>query len=477
MASEISRREFLSTVGSVAAAAAGGALLSDCGAPEAEVIEKTVEVQVEVEKTVEVEVEKVVEVEKAVTATPAPTVELSLWKGASSFWDVFFDGIAARMAYAGVTPKVNIELPILPWGEFWDKVQLAGEAGVGPDLLYFNYNTMERLIDAEAIRPVPESVYPYEQIPQDFLAHIVEPLTLYDGKYYYVPWEIHLVSLNRNLTILEEAGYTEPPTSWDEFLEQAQACVKRENGELVQSGFSTDNAMMMFKDILETIGGRYIRPGDTEVPFDNELGWEAMEILADWNRKYDIHHPEFNIALGGWWAAGYLWGKVGFNWWFPGANDMMEAQSVGMAGGGVPDVSVFMPKIGPNGYQEGTRPNWGLGVTGACAEEKLDAAWTVFKFCLSKEESMEYCRLSKFVSARQDVLAMGKDAYDPGPRQEEMQYTVDALLCCSFVWGQPKLEPEWIETLTDIYWDVVEGESAKDAFAANMDRLQNALTG
>ena len=140
MPNEITRREFLTTVGSVAAAAAGGALLTACGAPEPEVVEKTVEV--EVEKTVEVE--KVVEVEKAVTATPAPSVALSLWKGASSFWDAFFDGIAARMAYAGVTPKIDLELPILPWGEFWDKVQLAGEAGVGPDLLYFNYNNDTR---------------------------------------------------------------------------------------------------------------------------------------------------------------------------------------------------------------------------------------------------------------------------------------------------------------------------------------------
>jgi len=58
----LSRREFLRIVG----AAGAGAVLTSCATPETEIIEKTVEVEVEVEKIVEVEVEKIVEV------TPIP---------------------------------------------------------------------------------------------------------------------------------------------------------------------------------------------------------------------------------------------------------------------------------------------------------------------------------------------------------------------------------------------------------------------
>jgi multiple sugar transport system substrate-binding protein len=165
--------------------------------------------------------------------------------------------LAANAYYAGVRPKVELEAPPMPWNEFNDKVTISGEAGVGPDILYLNYNTYKRLVNSKALREIPEFVYSYSDLEKDFLPKAMEVLKVIDGKYYYVPWELHPPGcIQYNKSLLEREGFAEPPKSWDEFLEMGKAVVKRENDQVVQTAFGMDGPyMFLFTVLYPSLGG------------------------------------------------------------------------------------------------------------------------------------------------------------------------------------------------------------------------------
>jgi ABC-type glycerol-3-phosphate transport system substrate-binding protein len=448
MKEHLSRRDFLKTMGLLSS----GAFLAACGAEateEADVAEKPAEDE---------------------------TVALSLWHGDWGVWNPYFDGIAERAFYAGVRPRVDLDAPPMPWNEYWDKVAISGEAGVGPEILYLNYNSYKRLYEAEAMRVVPETVYSTGDIDNDYWEPAMTPLKEFDGQYYYVPMELGPQGTAYNMSLLEREGFTEPPTNWEEFLEIAKACVKKENDQVVQSGLGMDGPYMFYHDLMASIGGDY--PGwqdETPDKLKTDIAYEAMELLADYERKHDILHPAFSIGIGGWWAGAYLYGKQAFVWWISMANDTLEEQTLDK-GGAVP-TKVIMPKLGAKGFQAGTRANWGFSVTTACPEEKLDAAWNLWKHCCGKDEQVEYVKLTTMAPSRLDVQAMGRDAYPDGPRGDEAILEMEAIVDSGYIYGQPLNEDLWREAFQDTYDDVIGGKTAKQAFEDNWSKFQEGWTG
>lgn len=479
MSTSTSRRGFLKS----AALTAGGALLAAC-APQ--VIKETVEVTVEVEKAVTVKETVMVAgtpqvVEKLVTPVPGETVNVSFWHGDWSVWNPHFDHLAANAYYAGVRPKIELEAPPMPWNEYWDKITISGEAGVGPDILYLNYNSYKRVFDAKSVLPIPESVYPYSELEKDFLPQAMEVLKIYDGQYYYVPWELHPPGcIQYNKSLLEREGFTEPPKNWEEFLEIGQTCVKREGGQVVQTAFGGDGPYMLHFTILyPSLGGVGPGPMDWEAPPEgvkSEEFAEAFEMMADYTeRKYDLLHPEFLIAVGGWWGGAYLFGKVAFEWWYSGANITLEEQTLDKGGGF--DTQIALPKLGPGGFKGGTRPNWGPAVTTACPEEKLDVVWDFVKHTLSKEELLNYIQLTYLPSPNTEILSMGREAFPAGPRGDEAAIELNNIACCSFIFGNPQNETIWREAFQDTWDDIIGGMTAKDAIEDNWGKYVEGWTG
>ncbi|MGD2155574.1 MAG: ABC transporter substrate-binding protein, partial [Anaerolineales bacterium] len=385
MKEHFSRRDFLRTMGVVSS----GTLLAACATQATEEPEEPME-------------------EEPAVPSEDETVQLTMWHGDWSVWNPHFDGIAQRAFYAGVRPRVDLDAPPMPWNEYWDKVTISGEAGVGPEILYLNYNSYKRLYNAGAMRVIPESVYAIADIEKDFSVDILEPLKVFDGKYYYVPWELHPQGTVYNKSLLEREGFTEPPSGFDEFLEVAQACVKKENDQVVQSGLGMDGPyMFLFTVLLPSIGGEACSPYDeTPDKMRTDEAAEAFELLADYEREHDILHPAFSIGVGGWWAGAYLYGKQAFCWWISGANITLEEQTLDK--GSAITTDNIIPKLGPEGFRVGTRPNWGPSVTTACPEEKLDTAWKLWKYTLSHEELAAYSNLTLMPSPRISVQEAGR---------------------------------------------------------------------
>jgi multiple sugar transport system substrate-binding protein len=88
---------------------------------------------------------------------------------------------------------------------------------------------------------------------ETFYPTALEDFTAKDGNIYAMPWEIDGLAVFYNKQLLSAAGYSEPPTDWDSFVELAkELTTKNEAGQILSSGLAigTSNNINHSADIL-----------------------------------------------------------------------------------------------------------------------------------------------------------------------------------------------------------------------------------
>ena len=422
MANELNRRDFLVRTAAVAGATTGAALMQAC-MPVA------------------------TPAEDAAGPQMAEPVKLTLWQG-SWLWDEYFPTIAPNMDAAGIMPKVEIDNPPIGWDELYEKYWLAGEAGVFPDLIWAAPDMMVRSLNNDAWLPIPKEAISYDWINESFIKQSIDQL-LVDGSYYLICWEMATMALQVNRTILQEVGFDSEPASFEEFLEMAKASVSKDGDKVLRSGFGIHGVKDIYRDILQSMGGEHLTDlFATEIPFNNELGWEAWELLADFERAHDVLHFKFGKGLG-WTGQTYSQGFSAFGWTSAAINSELEANVQDVETGTI-SARHCMPVIGPDGYRLGIAPNWGMVVTSATAEEKRDAAWQVYKYGLSKENLLDYISYTNTPPTHVEIAAMGADAF-AGDRAPQYAVELADAVCCGKVFALPPDIPLWDSVHETIY--------------------------
>lgn len=112
---------------------------------------------------------------------------------------------------------------------------------------------------------------------------------VYDGTTYGLPLTVDNRSLFYNAELLAEAGL-EPPTTWDELGEVAEALTVREGGSLVRSGFAL-NDVGLFSMWLGQAGGRMVSEDGTAA-FNSP---EGLAVLEEWE---ELMHDRGVYELG-----------------------------------------------------------------------------------------------------------------------------------------------------------------------------------
>jgi multiple sugar transport system substrate-binding protein len=207
--------------------------------PQVQVVEKTVEVIKEVEKTVEVEVEKIVtkEVEVLVTQEPEPEgpIELVIWGEGITQGQLALDpatdpkGVYAHMLVEGFqkeNPNITVKFEYHGWDEeLRQNLVNAMLAGTGPDIIvgegfFKNYAALGALLPIETIDMS-------NAIPGTYQGAEL------NGKVYGLASFTSVFGFERNCDVITAAGLdcNAPPTTWDELLAQAEMINKAGAGK------------------------------------------------------------------------------------------------------------------------------------------------------------------------------------------------------------------------------------------------------
>ena len=225
----MTRREMLRVLG----VGAAGAALAGCGpAATPQVVKETVEVEKVVEATVEVE--------KVVTPTPAPEgpVTLEFWQPFGGIEGETMDNLTAM--WNDRNPNVQVSVTFTPnvtAAGTNPKFLAAALSGNPPDVFIHDGSTFSTSTNLNAFMVVDDLVAASSFFkPEDFYPWAFEKVT-WGGHIYGLPLHTDARALFYNKTLLEEAGFSEPPKTLDELDAMAEALTVAEGDRFARMGF------------------------------------------------------------------------------------------------------------------------------------------------------------------------------------------------------------------------------------------------
>jgi multiple sugar transport system substrate-binding protein len=211
-----------------------------------------------------------------------------------------------------------------------------------------------------------------------------------NGKVYGMPWLLDTKYLYYNTDLLKQAGFDNPPKTWEELLTQAQAIKDKGLVEypIVWSWQQAEAAICDFTALLYGNGGKFLDENGKPV-FNNEKGVQVLE----WMKKTiddGLTNPASPQDLEGDVLNTFNQGKAAFalNWLFmyDTANfDTANSQVTGKVG--ITDIPVF---ASVNGNPPSASVDGSSGFSVTATSPNIDAAWKYVTYLTSLPVQMKY---------------------------------------------------------------------------------------
>ena len=201
--------------------------------------------------------------------------EISFWDG--NWQEGVWPEIEARWNEEYPHIKVNAEFQADLAN---DKYMLALTNGTAPDVLSCALDWVTTFGNAGLLAPLDEYVARDGMDTGQFVKGAIDAATV-DGKLYGLPFRSETYVLFYNKDILAEAGYTEPPATWDEVLEVAAACTKGDVYGYGLCGTNYSNFSFQYITMLRSSGGSILSADNTLSALDSEAAVRTAQVYKD----------------------------------------------------------------------------------------------------------------------------------------------------------------------------------------------------
>lgn len=207
------------------------------------------------------------------TAASAGTVRVTIPEYSSKTMPYFQQAADAFMAE---NPDTTIELEMVPWASLQQKLVTDISGGVNADLAVIGTRWILDYADQEVVEPLDD--YMDDAFKGRFFETFLTP-SVVDGTTYGLPIAASARAMFYNKDLLEEAGYSEPPASWDDLIEVSKA-IKTLNKDGVYGyglqGKSTETDVYFYYPMWSYGGTILTEDGLSGV--NTDAGKKAMEI-------------------------------------------------------------------------------------------------------------------------------------------------------------------------------------------------------
>ena len=226
-----------------------------------------------------------------------------------------------------------------------------------------------------------------ENMRSKFLQGPVESNT-YEGNVYGVPWFTDAGLLYYRRDLLENAGFSGPPTTWEELKEQAQQIMQDENIQFgfVFQGAEYEGGTVNGLEFINSHGGQVLDPSDaSQVTIDSPESVAGLEMqqsmVTDGVAPQAVStyaEPECE--------APFLGGDAVFcrNWPYmyslAGTENFIENDLIDIAP---------LP-AGEGGESVSGLGGWNFFINAFAVQEAQDAAWEFVQFMTAAEQQKEY---------------------------------------------------------------------------------------
>ena len=204
-------------------------------------------------------------------------------------------------------PGITVEQQTFPYDAFQQQIAAAVPAGQGPDVVNLFYGWLPAWADAGYLIPLPEDAFGAASLEEAFIPTV--QAARYKDSYWGLPTAVRNLALFYNQDLLEEAGITEPPATWDAFIAAAKELTVGENGRFTQIGYGVapdgQDHNLVREILVRQFGGAPYSDDNTQVSYNGAEGKEAFDFYTSWVTDEQIGVPDFIPGGASGTSAGY----------------------------------------------------------------------------------------------------------------------------------------------------------------------------
>ena len=192
-------------------------------------------------------------------------------------------------------PGSSVTINWTNWGRYNEEMTTAFASGVTPDVFQGGAVWAPQMARRNWAVPLNDFISADEEWDwDDFPAGLQADVTI-RGDIVAVPYRQDLRTLWYNKEMLAEAGFAEPPTTWDEFLAVAQATTVRDGNIFDVEGYHFSDASgnwqrdwQPFLMWLHMADGQFLSDDLTTCALDSEGALQALEWLVALVREHQV---------------------------------------------------------------------------------------------------------------------------------------------------------------------------------------------
>jgi ABC-type glycerol-3-phosphate transport system substrate-binding protein len=278
---------------------------------------------------------------------------------------------AAAATYTQAHPDTKITVRAVPFGDLLTTLRTSGGGAGGATIAGIYDAWLPDLAKDQLVAAVPDAIA--ADTKANWPAGVIGAASI-GGVLYGIPNEIDVYALNYNKKLFAEAGITEAPKTWDEFLAAAEKLTDKSKG---QQGFGLINSwaagvLHPFSSLLVSNGGDLVVDGKPTL--DSEAAKQTFELYEKLI-KSGYSDPAMATAdanTTGPFLDSFVSGKTGMiimaNWW-------ESALKAGM-GDSFADIATGPIPVGPSGdAARSISYSWMTVVNAKASAEEQAAAW------------------------------------------------------------------------------------------------------
>lgn len=330
------------------------------------------------------------------------------------FWGVFDARASFERTireFQGLYPNVKVQYTQLNYEDYERTIIDKLAAGQGPDVLMIHNTWLPK--HGDKLLPLDESWKDIKgntlMTMRDFKNTFVDVASqdlIFDNRIYALPLYVDTLALYYNKDLLNGAGLTRPPVTWDDFNTAVEKLTRLDSsGNIVQSGAAIGTARNINRstDILMSLmiqsGVQMTNPENTSATFtrsvDNQrIGEIALQYYTDFTkpekRTYcwnDAQHYSIDAFAEGSTA-------MMFNYSHQIALLRAKSPRLNFSVAPIPQLNAGDPRTFPN--------YWAPAASAASLHPK--EAWQLISFLVSKDQATLYLGETNRPAARRDLI-------------------------------------------------------------------------
>ncbi|API89907.1 ABC transporter substrate-binding protein [Marinilactibacillus sp. 15R] len=171
---------------------------------------------------------------------------------------------------------IEVDLQSIPWSAAHDRLLTAVASGEGPDVVQMGSTYMAEFTDAGALLDISDYIESNDALSPDNFFEGNVATTMFDDSYYGVPWYTETRALYYRTDLLEEVGYPEGPSNWDELYDAAVKLSERGDN---MYGFDINLQEQTFGPMFAKQNGSELIDEDGNAVLNEPEFVEAIEYL------------------------------------------------------------------------------------------------------------------------------------------------------------------------------------------------------